>query len=113
MFVALVAGGELGTWTFALLAAAVPAGLVAWAGPGSRRVSRWIPLGLLIGLESVTIALLLGRNGSSATVALGLPGNALWLLGGLILAPIVLVSWAHAVSAREDRRGPRHGVGGP
>jgi len=85
LLVASLTGGRAGEWLFALVAAAFPVALIAFAT--SRKRAPWPLLALLA-------ALLVG---SSAAI-LALPGASWWMFAGLGVAPLLLVTVAFAAT---------------
>lgn len=92
MLLALLQGGRIAEWAFALSAALFPVFLIAL---GTRRTlcrrRRWLlpVLGLVLGL-------------STAGILLGWPAGSGLMLIGLGLLPLVLVTWAYTVTFDES-----------
>jgi hypothetical protein len=102
-----IVGGRFADAALAVAAGAFPPLLLGgWATSRSRPGLLAVVIGglaLVIVVSSSAIAWLSG----SARAAGGLPAAAWWMLGGLVLAPLVLTAWGHAASFDEppDPRG--------
>jgi hypothetical protein len=100
MLVALLFGGRLAEWTFALTATLFPVLLIAL---GTRRMLHrvrvtFLPvLGLVLGLSAAGVLYLSAGQREVAPIA-GLPPATLWMLVGLGLVPLVLVTWVYSAT---------------
>ncbi len=104
MLVALLFGGRLAEWTFALTATVFPVLLIAL---GTRRTlhrlrATFLPvLGLLLGLSAAGVLYLSAGQGEAAPIA-GLPPATLLMLVGLGFVPLVLVTWVYTATFDAD-----------
>ncbi len=107
MLVALLFGGRLAEWTFALTATVFPVLLIAL---GTRRTlhrlrATFLPvLGLVLGLSAAGVLWLSAGQGEAAPIA-GLPPATLLMLAGLGFVPLVLVTWIYSVTFDADHEG--------
>lgn len=101
MMPCLLSGGRVAEVAFALLAVALPVALMALGAPRAGRAGRLrlVLAALLLLLAGSVVALfaLRGRVLDAPWVA-GLPVAVAVLLGGLCLAPLVLVALAHGLT---------------
>jgi hypothetical protein len=101
MLACALLGGRAAAWIFPPLAALFPVSLVllgAWDGCRQRGRLVFALLALLVLLEGTTLSLLVLGVGADAPRLLGLPLSAVLMGVGLALAPLVLLSWAHAAT---------------
>ena len=100
MLIALLFGGRLAEWTFALTATLFPVLLIAL---GTRRMAHRVRatflsvLGLVLGLSAAAVLYLSAGQGEAAPIA-GLPPATLWMLAGLGWVPLVLVTWVYSAT---------------
>ncbi len=100
MLVALLFGGRLAEWTFALTATLFPVLLIALVTRRAPRRSRavFLPvLGLVLGLSAAGVLYLSAGQGQAAPIA-GLPPATLLMLAGLGFVPLVLVTWVYSAT---------------
>ena len=109
MLVALLCGGRLAEWTFALGAVLFPVLLIAL---GTRRTlhrlrATFLPvLGLVLGLSAAGVLWLSGAGQTDAARPIaGLPPATLLMLIGLGLVPLVLVTWIYTATFDADNDG--------
>ena len=109
MLVALLVGGRLAEWTFALGAAVFPVLLIAL---GTRRTLHRFRatfltvLGLVLGLSAAGVLWLSeAGQGRAVTPIAGLPPATLLMLVGLGLVPLVLVTWFYTATFDADNDG--------
>ncbi len=105
MLVALLVGGRLAEWIFALGATVFPVVLIALGTPRTLHRSRpwFLPvLGLVLGLSATGVLYLSAGEGEAATIA-GLPPATLLMLVGLGCVPLVLVTWFYTATFDADR----------
>ncbi len=105
MLVALLFGGRLAEWTFALGATVFPVLLIA-LGTRRRTLHRlratFLPvLGLILGLSAAGVLYLSAGQGRAAPIA-GLPPATLLMLAGLGFVPLVLVTWIYTATFDAD-----------
>ncbi len=104
MLVALLLGGRLAEWTFALTATVFPVLLIAL---GTRRTLHRLRttflsvVGLVLGLAAAGVLSLSAAEGHAAPIA-GLPPATLLMLAGLGFLPLVLVTWVYTATFDVD-----------
>ncbi len=104
MLVALLVGGRLAEWTFALTATVFPVLLMAL---GTRRTLHrlratfLLVLGLVLGLSAAGVLWLSAGQGEAVPIA-GLPPATLLMLVGLGLVHLVLVTWIYTATFDAD-----------
>lgn len=110
MLMALLLGGRLAEWTFALVASVFPVLLIAL---GTRRtlhrlrVAFLAVVGLLLALAAAGVLWLSAGEGQAAPIA-GVPPATLLMLVGLGLVPLVLVTWFYTVTFDADPERESH-----
>ncbi len=107
MLLALLVGGRLAEWTFALSAAVFPVLLIAL---GTRRTLHRLRatflavLALVLGLSAAGVLWLSAGQGQATPIA-GLPPATLLMLAGLGFVPLVLVTWIYTATFDPGQEG--------
>jgi len=116
LLLALLLGGGVGTWIFALVSPLVPAALILVGAdrPSLDRRVGWVALTLALSLESGTIGILLLGNRPGPFV-LGLPAATVLMILAFGALPLAIVPAAYAAlfGTRRDDRPARRSRGAP